>query len=219
MFIVATLSVSIDEIMCVFFKTATTRKIYNFSNCRPAPDVLTSSDRILTFGHCILRHRYVCVNYRSVDIEKPAELFRILNFTFIGFASQTRSMDDWVFSDRVPGTRSALGTFVPTVFFACGGKCQAACPVGGRRLEVLNRCQHPLDGYGKKNTGGGRMPSLPCPDCGIELLVQDVSRRANAASCKSCGREVVLPQQAVVEIVCPCCGDEDQDLHVVVHNC
>lgn len=208
-----------DEILCFSFKSATTRKINNFSSCHPAPDVLTSNGRILTFGHWILRNGYDYVKCRSVYIEKPAELLRILNFTFIGFASQTRSMNDWVFSNRVPSTRSALGTLVPMAFFACGGKSRAARSAGGRRFEVLSRCPLPLDGCGKKNTGGGRMPSLPCPDCGIELLVQDDSRRANAASCKSCGREVVLPQKAVIEIVCPCCGDDDQDLHVVVHNC
>jgi ribosomal protein L37AE/L43A len=52
------------------------------------------------------------------------------------------------------------------------------------------------------------MPSLPCPECGKELLPQDLVPKDEHLLCPNCARQVYERKKTGIKLICPKCGDE-----------
>jgi predicted RNA-binding Zn-ribbon protein involved in translation (DUF1610 family) len=57
------------------------------------------------------------------------------------------------------------------------------------------------------------MPSLSCPECGKELLPQDLVQKDEHLICPECGREIYEQkktghQKTGITLICPKCGEE-----------
>jgi DNA-directed RNA polymerase subunit RPC12/RpoP len=52
------------------------------------------------------------------------------------------------------------------------------------------------------------MPSVPCPECGKELLPQELVQKGEHLMCPRCGREVYEHKKTGIKLICPRCGEE-----------
>ena len=52
------------------------------------------------------------------------------------------------------------------------------------------------------------MASLPCPECGKELLPQDLVPKDKHLMCPKCGREIYEQKKTGIKLICPGCGEE-----------
>jgi DNA-directed RNA polymerase subunit RPC12/RpoP len=53
-----------------------------------------------------------------------------------------------------------------------------------------------------------RMPSLSCPECGKELLPQDLVQKDEHLICPKCSRKMYEREKTGIKLICPSCGEE-----------
>ena len=52
------------------------------------------------------------------------------------------------------------------------------------------------------------MPSLPCPECGKELLPRDLVPKDENLTCPKCGRDIYERKKTGIKLICPNCSEE-----------
>jgi ribosomal protein L37AE/L43A len=62
------------------------------------------------------------------------------------------------------------------------------------------------------------MPSIPCPECGKDLLPQDLVSKDDNLTCPKCGRQIYERKKTGIKLLCPKCGEEAHSDNFLIVN-